>query len=75
MTIYPQGSGLRRGLDLIIDAEWSPEQAMAVITLLDDLRERIWAHYEIDLCQKWREDCITEHNAEPSCLDDPDAPV
>jgi hypothetical protein len=40
-------SGLLRGLDLLIDADWTPEQARAVIELLDDLRERIWAHYEL----------------------------
>ena len=34
-------SGLLRGLDLLIDADWTPEQARAVIELLDDLRERI----------------------------------
>jgi hypothetical protein len=28
---------------------WTPEQALAVIDLLDDLRERIWAHYNIRL--------------------------
>ena len=43
----PQPSGLRDGLELRIDANWSPEQAMAVIELLDDLRDRIWSHYEL----------------------------
>jgi hypothetical protein len=28
---------------MLIDPNWSPEQVMAVIELLDDLRERIWA--------------------------------
>lgn len=32
-----------------IPAYWTPEQALAVIDLLDDLRERIWAHYNIRL--------------------------
>ena len=43
---HHQPSGLRHGLPLLIDPDWSPEQVMAVIELLDDLRERIWSHYE-----------------------------
>jgi hypothetical protein len=28
-----------------IPAYWTPDQALAVVELLDDLRELIWAHY------------------------------
>jgi hypothetical protein len=28
-----------------IPAAWSPEQALAVFELLDDLRDKIWTHY------------------------------
>jgi hypothetical protein len=28
-----------------VDSTWTPEQALAVWELLDDLRERIWTHY------------------------------
>jgi len=28
---------------------WTPEQALAVVELLDDLRTLIWAHYDIRL--------------------------
>lgn len=42
-------SGLQRGIPFIIPDDWSPEQALAVVELLDDLRERIWAHYQIPL--------------------------
>ena len=52
-------SGLLRGLDLLIDADWTPEQARAVIELLDDLRERIWAHYELALQARLRDDRTT----------------
>ena len=38
-------SGLSCGLDFLIDANWSPEQALAVFELLDDLRARIWWRY------------------------------
>jgi len=52
----PQPSGLRDGLELRIDANWSPEQAMAVIELLDDLRDRIGSHYELALMEQCRND-------------------
>jgi len=32
-----------------IPASWTAEQALAVFDLLDDLRDRIWAHYELQL--------------------------
>ena len=59
-----QPSGLNRGLELLIDPHWSPEQAMAVIELLDDLRDRIWAHYDVALMTQFREDLVTRHDVE-----------
>ena len=59
MTAYHQPSGLMHGLSLLIDPNWSPAQAMAVIELLDDLRDLIWAHYEVTLHQRYRADRIT----------------
>ena len=38
-------SGLRRGLPFAVDDTWTPEQALAVMELLDDLRHRVWTHY------------------------------
>ncbi len=64
MTRHHQPSGLHRGLELLIDPHWSPEQAMAVIELLDDLRDRIWAHYEVTLMTQFREECVTRHDVE-----------
>ena len=58
----PQPSGLARGLDFLIDADWTPAQAMAVVELLDDLRDRIWAHYELQLYERLREVRITTEN-------------
>ena len=49
MKLHHQPSGLHHGLELLIDPHWSPEQAMAVFALLDDLRDLIWAHYELAL--------------------------
>jgi len=34
-------------IPLNIPAYWTPEQAFAVVELLDDLRDRIWAHYGV----------------------------
>jgi hypothetical protein len=43
----------RHGLPLTINFEipacWTPEQALAVFELLDDLREKIGAHYSVQL--------------------------
>lgn len=61
---HHQPSGLRHGLTLMIDPNWSPEQVMAVIELLDDLRERIWAHYECVLIERLRNDRVTQHEVE-----------
>jgi hypothetical protein len=38
-----------------IPAYWTPEQALAVVELLDDLRELIWAHYGMQLIDEVRE--------------------
>ena len=59
MKLYHQPSGITHGLELLIDPNWSPDQAMAVIELIDDLRDRIWSHYEIVLQQKLRDEQIT----------------
>lgn len=49
MKNYYQPSGLNTGLDFMIDKNWTPEQALAVFELLDDLRERIFNHYQIPI--------------------------
>ena len=48
-------SGRQRGLSFILPDHWTPEQALAVVEWLDDLRERIWAQYEIGLHEVLRE--------------------
>ena len=42
-------------IPLDIPAYWTPEQAFAVVELLDDLRDRIWAHYGVQLLDQYRE--------------------
>jgi hypothetical protein len=61
MKSHHQPSGLHHGLSLLIDPQWSPEQAMAVIELLDDLRDRIWTHYESRLFNQYRDERITRN--------------
>ena len=54
MSHSHQPSGLRGRIEFLIDPGWSPEQAFAVVELLDDLRSRIWAHYAIALSEEYR---------------------
>lgn len=54
-------SGLQRGIPFIIPDDWSPEQALAVVELLDDLREVIWGRYQLplyELLRQHRRTCI-----------------
>jgi hypothetical protein len=66
MKPYYPPSGLRHGIDVLIDLAWSPDQAMAVVELLDDLRDRIWAHYEPVLQRKFSDERMTDHHVEVS---------
>ncbi len=63
---HHQSSGLNDGLNLLIDPHWSPDQAMAVIELLEDLRDRIWTHYEFALLTTFREERVTHHDVQTS---------
>ena len=51
MKTYYQPSGLHSGLELLISSHWTAEQAMAVVELLDDLRDRIMAHYQLPIME------------------------
>ena len=51
MKTYHQPSGLTQGLDFLIDSEWTPEQALAVVELLDDLKGRILLHYQLPIME------------------------
>jgi hypothetical protein len=55
MTVPHQPSGISQGLPFLIPADWTPEQAQAVVDLLDDLREHIWVHYQIALYDLYRQ--------------------
>ncbi|MHA7685062.1 hypothetical protein [Cupriavidus sp. PET2-C1] len=65
MTFH-QPSGITRGLFLLSAANWTPPQAWAVIGLLDDLRDRLHAHYQLDLTE-W---LAKDRQGHPDGLDD-----
>jgi hypothetical protein len=52
---YHPPSGLNHGLSFLIAADWTPDQAQAIIELLDDLRDRIWSHYQMPLFDLYRQ--------------------
>jgi hypothetical protein len=60
-------SGRQRGIPFLLPDDWSPEQAQAVLELLDDLREVIWQHYLIPV----RELLNDERDAGSLDKDDP----
>jgi hypothetical protein len=68
-------SGLQHGTPFILDPAWSPEQALAVIELLDDLREVIWCRYELQILELKRQQQCTEFDSPSEYSDhsDPDA--
>jgi hypothetical protein len=55
-----------------IPAYWTPEQALAVVELLDELREMIWSHYDMQLLDLIHDDqklCCSDQSGSPP--DDP----
>jgi hypothetical protein len=74
MTHWRLPSGIQRGLPFILPDDWTPEQALAVVELLDDLRERIWAHYEIPLHDLLREQRRPIQPADVPAADSSDPP-
>ncbi|OTP79057.1 hypothetical protein [Caballeronia sordidicola] len=71
MTRRQLPSGVTRGLDFLIPDNWSAEQAFAVVELIDDLRWRICAHYQLALHELQREQRAPPMNAHPTGVDDP----
>ncbi len=67
-------SGLQRGIPFIIPDHWSPEQALAVVALLDDLREVIWGRYQLQLYELLREQHCTRIESDFDSTDENDPP-
>jgi hypothetical protein len=55
MTQASTKPGLPLTIPFAIPAYWTPEQAQAVVELLDGLSERIVAHYQLQLIDLYRE--------------------
>ena len=60
-------------ISLQIPTYWTPDQAFAVLELIDDLRDAIWQYYNIQLIDEFRDqlkpDLVNCSEKEP---DDPD---
>jgi hypothetical protein len=66
-------SGLPLTVPLSIPAYWTPEEALAVFELVDDLRERIWSIYQNDLQDQMRQQ-RQSGAVEPIHIDEDDLP-
>jgi hypothetical protein len=62
-------SGLQSGLPMIIERDWSTEQAVAVAELLEDLLHVIHSRYEGELYAYWKATRISQFEVE-DCDDD-----
>jgi len=59
---------------IAMPTDWSPEQAVAVFEILDELRERVWDIYGQRIQQVLREQrCVTANPAVNS-IDEADVP-
>ena len=53
-----------RPVDVEIPATWTPEQALAVFELLDEIRDKIWSRYGVrlqDLLQEQQTSSAVDH--------------
>jgi hypothetical protein len=64
-------TGLPLTIAVEIPACWTPEQAFAVVEFLDELREKIWAHYGIRLLDEYREQYRPARSDRTNDTDDP----
>ena len=61
-------------VSITLPTDWSPEQAVAVFEIHDELRERVWARYGLQIQHVLREQrCTTPPNAADN-IDDADVP-
>lgn len=58
-------AGHQLSIPFDIPAYWTPEQALAVIELFDELREKIWAHYDVRLINEFREQHLSPNPDQP----------
>ena len=65
-------SGLQRALAFLIQDDWTPAQACAVVELLDDLRKVIYSHYLVQIQQYLQDDRTEYTRSTDFTLDDED---
>ena len=59
---------------ITMPTDWSPAQAVAVFEILDELRERVWAHYGRRIQQVLREQRCTAVSTTTDNIDEADVP-
>jgi hypothetical protein len=59
-------SGITDGIPVLVESRWTPEQAVAVIELLDDLREQIMRHYAPQIQAHIRDERVQNAGASAS---------
>lgn len=57
MTEDKASRSLPLTIALHIPTDWTPEQAFAVFTMIDDLREAIWRCYSLQIQDQYRDQC------------------
>jgi hypothetical protein len=62
------------GGSITLPTDWSPEQAVAVFEILDELRERVWAHYGLQIQQVLRGQQRTAAHDAADDIDEADVP-
>lgn len=69
----PQRNGA--AMPMTLHTDWTPEQAVAVFEILDELRERVWAHYGLQIQQVLRDERGTAFRAtDDISIDEADVP-
>jgi hypothetical protein len=60
---------------ITLPTHWSPEQAVAVFEILDELREHVWARYGLQIQRVLRDQRTTAHPAAGDIdIDEADVP-
>ncbi len=62
------------GLPITLPTDWSPDQAVAVFEILDELRERVWDHYGLQIQQVLRDQQCTAASDAADDIDEADVP-
>jgi hypothetical protein len=62
-----------QAVPIMLPTDWSPHQAAAVFEIVDELRERLWACYGLQIQQVLRAQRTTPITAVPH-IDDADVP-